>query len=178
MNLPKFLVLGTLDFIKEGSGYDVKTELNKKQVENWTDIKSGSIYFAIKKLEEEGMIREVRKERDNNFPIKNIYSITDDGRELFDKLQEEAFLGLFPQFYGFKLALKFNSRKTNTEIIEFAKKAILKINSIIKKMNSHKYDDNGSFFSDEFFIEHDLLIYEQEKFWINKVISLLEKESH
>ena len=32
--------------------------------------------------------------------------------------------------------------------------------------------------SDEFFIEHDLLIYEQEKFWINKVISLLEKESH
>lgn len=178
MNLPKFLVLGTLDAIKEGSGYDIKSELNKKQVENWTDIKSGSIYFAIKKLEEEGMIKEIRKERDKNFPIKNIYSVTNKGEKLFDQLQEEAFLGLFPQFYGFKLALKFNSRKTNTEIIEFARKAILKIDSIIKKMSIYKGDseNDNNLFSNELFIEHDFLIYEQEKFWINKVIALLENK--
>ena len=176
MNLPKFLVLGTLDFIKEGSGYDVKTELNKKQVENWTDIKSGSIYFAIKKLEADNMIKEIRKERDKNFPVKIIYSITDEGKKLFDKLQEEAFLGLFPQFYGFKLALKFNSRKTDTEIIEFAKMAVLKIDSIIKKMNLYKDESSSLIFSDDFFIEHDILLYEQEKFWINKVISVLENK--
>ena len=176
MNLPKFLVLGTLDSLKEGSGYDVKSELNKKQVENWTDIKSGSIYFAIKKLEADNMIKEIRKERDKNFPVKIIYSITDEGKKLFDKLQEEAFLGLYPQFYGFKLALKFNSRKTDLEIIEFAKMAVSRIDSIIKKMNSYKGESGNLGFSDDFFIEHDILLYEQEKFWINKVISVLENK--
>ena len=176
MNLPKFLVLGALDSLKEGSGYDVKSELNKKQVENWTDIKSGSIYFAIKKLEADNMIKEIRKERDKNFPVKIIYSITEEGKKLFDKLQEEAFLGLYPQFYGFKLALKFNSRKTNTEIIEFGKMAVSRIDSIIKKMNSYNSESDNLIFSDDFFIEHDILLYEQEKFWINKVISVLESK--
>jgi DNA-binding PadR family transcriptional regulator len=37
MNVTKFVVLGALESIKEGSGYDIITELENKKISNWTE---------------------------------------------------------------------------------------------------------------------------------------------
>jgi hypothetical protein len=39
MNVTKFVVLGALESIKEGSGYDIITELENKKISNWTDYR-------------------------------------------------------------------------------------------------------------------------------------------
>lgn len=108
--------------MKEGSRYDLLTELEKKKVTNWINIKKGSIYFALNKLLIEGHIYEKEVIVSGLYPEKTIYQITDSGRIFFDKLQEKAFLGLFPYYYGFKMALKFNIRRTKKEILSFAEK--------------------------------------------------------
>lgn len=172
MNLSKFLVLGTLDILAEGSGYDIISKLEELQVDRWTNFKQGSIYFAIKQLSKDNMIEELRREQESAFPVKIIYKITTRGQKLFDTMQEEAFNGLFPYFYGFKLGLKFNHRRSNEEIVHFAKLAIEKVDNIISTMEQYikQHEETEQYNYDEFFIQHDLYLFNQEKFWLKEVI--------
>ncbi len=103
--------------------------------------------------------------KQGQFPTMTIYEITDSGRELFDKMQEEAFLGLFPQFYSFKLALKINVRRTPEEIARIAEKAIGVIDSIMDQMDRYmesQSDPKPRLETDGFFIEHDRMLLRQE----------------
>jgi DNA-binding PadR family transcriptional regulator len=170
MNVTKFVVLGALESIKEGSDYDIITELENKKISNWTEVKKGSIYHALKTLQAEEAIIEVSKMKTGLYPEKTIFKITNRGKSLFDKYQTEAFLGLYPKFYGFKLALKFNSRRSPEEIKQFGEKAI---NAIDEKLNLMDMYLNSPALpksvkeSDGFFIEHERMLFKAEREWIN-----------
>ncbi len=170
MNVSKFLVLGALDSLGTGSGYDVQRELEQRRVTNWTGIKTGSIYFAIRQLEKDACIEVVAKKQSGAFPVKSIYRTTETGRKIFDEMQEEAFRGLYPQYYGFKLALKFNRRRTADEIIAFTGIAIENIGKTLRAMDEYlETADPETLDDDRFFIRHDKLLLEAEKQWIKEV---------
>lgn len=173
MNITKFVVLGALESIKEGSGYDIITELENKKISNWTEVKKGSIYHALKTLQAEKAIIEVIKMKTGLYPEKTIFKITTRGRSVFDKYQAEAFLGLYPKFYGFKLALKFNSRRSPKEIKQFGKMAINAIDEKLSQMD--KYVNSPALpksakESDGFFIEHERMLFKAEREWINMAL--------
>lgn len=170
------VVLGALENLDRGSGYDIIQVLNQKKVNRWTDIKKGSIYHALRRLEKEGAIIEVERVKVGQYPDKTIYQITDNGKTLFDSLQEQAFLGLFPHFYGFKIALKFNTRRTIEEIREFAKKAVDIIDQQFKAMHEYlnSLDKSSKLYkTDSFFIRHEQMLFEVEKEWIKDAVSNL-----
>lgn len=169
------MVLGALEILGEGSGYDVLGELERKQIDKWTDIKLGSIYFAVKQLKKEAMITEVRQEQEGAFPVKSIYKVTSKGQRYFDTLQEEAFDGLYPYFYGFKAALKLNVRRSGAEIVQYARQAILKIEKILLEYKLYLESvrqDAARYENDAFFMRHDILLYKQERLWLQEVIDL------
>lgn len=176
MNVSKFLVLGTLGLKGESSGYDVVQYLRESRVERWTDVKIGSIYYAVGKLQENGDIEEVRKERKGKQPEKTIYRITPEGEERFKLLQEEAFHGLYPHFYGFKLALKFNVHRSPEEIEAFAEEAVDRINQQLEAMDSYldSLSDSERHRRDAFFIEHDRRLFKEERAWIRDAVDRLE----
>ncbi|MDX8365350.1 PadR family transcriptional regulator [Cytobacillus sp. IB215665] len=177
MNKAQFIVLGILEQLGKGSGYDIKHIYDQNKFYQWIDIKIGSIYHAIKQLHKEGFISEVKKLQEGNYPTKTIYTVTNDGKKKFDTLQKESFLGLFPDFYGFKLALKLNTRRTEEEINEYAQMALQIIDEKLDAMkahlnslepNSHKYT------YDSFFILHDQRLYEAEKEWIQEAVNNID----
>lgn len=173
MNIAKMVVLGALDNLGRGSGYDIIQELNRKKIDRWTDIKKGSIYHALRRLKKEGAIREVEQTRVGRYPDKTIYQITTKGKKLFDSLQEKAFLGLFPHFYGFKIALKFNTRRSAEEIKNFAKRAIDVIDQQFKAMDDYLSSLDKScmlYKTDSFFIKHEKMLFGAEKEWIRDAV--------
>jgi len=178
MDVAKFVVLGALESIEEGSGYDIIMELEKKKITNWTEVKKGSIYYALKKLTKDKAVQEVIKTRTGLYPEKTIYKMTDYGKAMFDDLQAEAFLGLYPKFYGFKLALKFNTRRSPKEIKEFGEKAIRAIDEQLDLMdtylNSSAIPKSVRDF-DRFFIEHERMVFEAERKWIELAIKRFGK---
>jgi len=182
MNIAKFVVFGALEHLGSASGYDIMQELDKQMVQKWTDIKSGSIYYALKQLRKEGAIKEVGQTKDGSFPTKTIFQVTDKGKDLFDALQEQAFLGLFPHFYGFKIALKFNTRRSNQEIKQFAERAIAVIDRQLAARDVYldTIDESSrQYKTDMFYIEHDRRLYQVEKEWIQEAvenIDLLKEE--
>ncbi len=177
MNISKFVVLGTLDYMASARGYDIIRELDNKMISKWTTVKKGSVYHALKTLCQKGDVRETTRLKKGSFPTMTLYEITQSGRELFDKMQEEAFLGLYPHFYGFKIGLKFNVRRTPEEIKQFADKAIEIIDMTLENMDRYlnSLPQNGSRLEfDRFFIEHDKMLYREEKRWIQMVVERLE----
>ena len=175
MNLAKFLVLGALENIIEGSGYDIMMELENKKIDKWTEIKKGSIYHALKKLTEEEAVVEIEKIKNGLYPEKTIYKITNYGMSVFDTLQETAFKGLYPKFYGFKLALKFNKRKSAVEIKNFGEKAIEEINNTLVLMDMYIASGIKSGLikkHDPFFMEHERMLFDAEKKWLKKAIKI------
>ena len=61
MNIPKFVVLGTLDRLGPASGYDIIRELENKMISRWTNVKKGSIYHALKALNKEALVEETER---------------------------------------------------------------------------------------------------------------------
>jgi len=71
--------------IKPTHGYEIQRYLQLSGVEHWAKIQSGSIYYALAKLEKEKNIDILREERTGS-RVRKIYQITDKG---IDTLQDE-----------------------------------------------------------------------------------------
>ena len=76
--MTRLLVLGLLD---EGplSGYDIQQRMRRADAERWGGVWTGSIYHALKKLEQEGHIALADVEQTGHRQ-KALYKITDSGR--------------------------------------------------------------------------------------------------
>ena len=173
MQLAKMVVLGTLERLGNASGYDIFQYLGQNMIDKWTDIQKPSVYHALRQLEKEAAIKPVEQTRDGRYPEKIIYRITSEGQHVFDKLQEQAFLGIFPRFFGFKIALKFNTRRSAEEIGEYAKQAIIVIDKYLAAMDAYlaKLDkESGQYRFDSFFIDHDRRLFLEEKKWISDAV--------
>lgn len=83
--------LFVLGLVNQGDthGYEIKATAKLWGVERWARIRDGSIYHALAKLEEEGLIQERAVEvSDNNRP-RYVYAITPAGHEAFLSLLRE-----------------------------------------------------------------------------------------
>lgn len=173
MNVSKLIVLGSLDQLGKGSGYDVIQDLKQKMIHKWLDVNTGSTYYTIKQLSKDGHIQSEGQAQQGEYPTKTLYSVTKSGQQLFDTYQAEAFKGLFPHFYGFKLALKFNSRRSPEEIEQFAHEAYARIDDTLAAMDNYLgsvEQDSWQHEFDGFFIEHDRRLYLEERKWIEAAV--------
>ncbi len=70
-------------------GYEIQQYIQDTSMELWANVLSGSIYFALNKMEEEGLVRGEAEERTGN-RLRKIYAITEAGREALLVLVQEA----------------------------------------------------------------------------------------
>lgn len=80
------MILGLVRWLQPVHGYDVRRELLSWQADKWANVQPGSIYHALRKLTEEGMLREVATEQVGARPARTTYEITPKGEAEFDEL--------------------------------------------------------------------------------------------
>jgi DNA-binding PadR family transcriptional regulator len=71
-------------------GHQIRQHAQTDRTEQWADVRPGSLYGALKRLAAEGLIREVRTERQGNRPERTVYEITTEGRRSLSALHDEA----------------------------------------------------------------------------------------
>jgi DNA-binding PadR family transcriptional regulator len=79
------LILGVLhrgDF----HPYEIKRRLEGAMVECYSDVDTGTLYYAIKQLEKDGLIAAVSHERVARGGMRTVYAITPKGRAEFQAL--------------------------------------------------------------------------------------------
>ncbi len=81
--------------IKPTHGYEIQQYISMSGMEQWTKIQSGSIYYALAKLEKEKNIAVMREEH-TGARVRKIYEITEQGRDtLTSEMRHELETPLF-----------------------------------------------------------------------------------
>jgi DNA-binding PadR family transcriptional regulator len=90
MSATRLLILGVVRMSQPVHGYDVRRELLSWSADKWGNVQPGSIYHALRKLAEEGMLTAVEKESVANRPARTLYEITDKGETEFQHLLRDS----------------------------------------------------------------------------------------
>jgi DNA-binding PadR family transcriptional regulator len=90
VNPTRLFVLSAL--AKRGAmyGHQIRRDARVDRAELWSDVRPGSLYGALHRLEGEGLVRALRTEQEGNLPARTVYEITDEGRRELHVLQAEA----------------------------------------------------------------------------------------
>jgi DNA-binding PadR family transcriptional regulator len=118
----RLLVLGAVRIFQPAHGYLVRRELLSWQVEEWANVKPGSIYNALRTLTRDGLLTE------EEAPIavggtgpgaRATYRLTPDGESEFFRLEREALWQLHPGEPGWLLAgLSFWFALSRQEVLD------------------------------------------------------------
>ena len=88
--MTRLLVLGMLD-MQPMSGYDIQQTLKITNAERWGGVLLGSIYHALKKMEQEGHVA-VHSIEQTGHRQKAIYTITEKGKQHLKDLVRESLM--------------------------------------------------------------------------------------
>jgi DNA-binding PadR family transcriptional regulator len=127
----RLLILGVLHFKQPTYGYEVRRELESWRADEWANIAYGSIYHALKKMAEEGLIEEVGNEQVGNRPARIGYAITPTGEDAFQHLLREYWWEVKPINDPFMVAVAFMPFMKSEEIIAALKSRMTAIKATI-----------------------------------------------
>lgn len=80
------MILGLVRWMQPVHGYDVRRELLSWNADRWAKVQPGSIYHALRKLTDEGLLRAVSTEQVGARPARTSYEVTAKGAEEFESL--------------------------------------------------------------------------------------------
>jgi DNA-binding PadR family transcriptional regulator len=129
----RLLILGVLhrgDF----HPYEIKRRLENAMVECYIDVDVGTLYYAIKQLEKEGLISPVSRERVARGGMRTVYRITAKGKAEFQALLHRQFEEDGPvsqTLYGALLFLHLSDLATVEELI---RRRIARLDELIAKL--------------------------------------------
>lgn len=88
-----------LGLLMEGNlyGYEIKKKIVER-LEDYVDIKFGSIYYAIKKSVDNGWVKRVGTEKESGNPERYVYEILPAGKKHYKKLLKQYFDSNFIHF--------------------------------------------------------------------------------
>jgi DNA-binding PadR family transcriptional regulator len=90
VNPTRLFVLGALTRHGPMYGHQIRRDARIDRTELWSEVKPGSLYAALHRLQAEGLIEPVRTEQQGNLPARTVYAITGEGRRELRALRAEA----------------------------------------------------------------------------------------
>ncbi|MDE5964037.1 MAG: PadR family transcriptional regulator, partial [Eubacterium sp.] len=118
--------MATIDLIVLGmlrreslSAYDIQKLVEYRNISKWVKISTPSIYKKVIQLEEKGLITS-RTEKDGKMPEKAVYTLTDAGKEEFEKLMFEISckpINIFLDFNAVIVNLESMSKESRKECL-------------------------------------------------------------
>lgn len=154
-----------LGLIKQNpqSAYDIKKNIEYRNISKWVRISEQSIYKKVLQLEEKKYITSYKK-KEGNMPDKAIYTITDKGNAYFNKLMNDI------SQKDISIFLDFNTIIVNLDLVDGEQKNIL-VSNIKNKILEFKKVLNEKYLQREHIPEVGKAIFKQQI----DLISSLEK---
>jgi DNA-binding PadR family transcriptional regulator len=118
-------------------GYEIK-HMIEQVMGDWTNIAFGSIYFALRKLAEEGFIEKVGTEREGSRPSRTVYQITDAGRGEFLRLLREVWREVERQYFTFDIGLSFIEALPIGEVKGYLRKRVKHLEHLLQYLEAHE----------------------------------------
>jgi DNA-binding PadR family transcriptional regulator len=120
-------------------GYELRRQIELRTMDQWADIKYGSIYPALRRLAEEGLVEEIGRDRAGNLPTRTTYRITGPGREELTQLLRVAWA--IPEFtaHAVDVALSFADLITPEEIEKLLELLLQALDAVTAQIDVGRY---------------------------------------
>lgn len=117
MSAVRLLVLGSILRRGVSHGYGVYSDITSWHAETWTNVKAGSIYHALEKLNKQALIEMVHGDHASVKlgPSKTEYTITEQGKEEFRILLQGSLQS--QDIQQFAVGIAFMNHLTREEVI-------------------------------------------------------------
>lgn len=137
--------LAILGFLREKEfyGYELKKVMERFMSE-WSDIKFGSIYYALEKLAQDGLVEPVREEKTGNNPSRTVYRITDAGRQSFQQSLEDNLRGFQRQYYPLDIGLFFSFNLDRARVAGMLREKAQFIQQLLDHLEGHETRLSGN----------------------------------
>jgi DNA-binding PadR family transcriptional regulator len=117
MSATRLLILGALRFMQPTHGYEVRRELESWHAEEWANIAYGSIYHALNKMAEEGLVAVKETDHVGKRPARTTYVVTERGETEFQRLVREYWWEFKPAISPFRIAVAFMDQLSYDELL-------------------------------------------------------------
>lgn len=71
-------------------GHQIRRDARMGRADLWSDVRPGSLYSALHRMADEGLIEPVRIEQSGKMPARTVYAITAEGQRELRALRAEA----------------------------------------------------------------------------------------
>ncbi len=116
MSSIRLLILGVMLRKQPIHGYDVRRELELWDADRWANIAYGSIYSALNKMAEDGLVQPVSPEQHAR-TARTEYVVTERGKGEFERLLREYWWEPKPIIDPFQVALTFMDSMPRDELL-------------------------------------------------------------
>lgn len=178
MSATRLLILGVLQFKQPTYGYEVRRELESWNADRWANVSYGSIYHALKKMAEEGLIAEVDTEQRGRGPARIGYELTPTGDEEFQRLLREYWWDVKPIIDPFLAAASFMPWLPKEELVAALRYRITVLQASVTQIEYVKRPPESVYRPRHVAALIDLMRarMEAEIAWAEEVISKVERD--
>jgi DNA-binding PadR family transcriptional regulator len=159
-------------------GYEIKNMI-ERIMGDWTNIAFGSIYFALRKLAEEGYIEKLGTEQEGSRPSRTVYQITDAGREEFLHLLRQVWREVERQYFAFDIGLSFMSALPIEEVKGYLQERVRRLKHTIHHIEAHRAEQLADVHVPPHLtaavFEHHLLHFSAELEWTRNLLERVEQ---
>ena len=161
-------------------GYEIK-HIVEDHMGDWTSIAFGSIYFALRKLTEEGFLEKVGTEKPGDQPSRIIYRINRRGGSEFLNLLRENWSEVERHYFAFDIGLFFMDALPRAEIAVYLRKRVDHLRGIMTHLQAHRDEQmsNEQIPARALAIfDHSYLHYEAELAWTTDVLNKVQSGTY
>jgi DNA-binding PadR family transcriptional regulator len=158
-------------------GYEIK-QIVEEHMGDWTNIAFGSIYFALRKLSEEGFIEQVAVEQEGSRPSRTIYQITDAGRAEFLHLLRTVWREVERHYHAIDIGLAFMEALPVEEVKNYLRERIGQLEGILDHIGQHRAEQMAR---EEVpavaaaVFDHGLALFQAELAWTRDLLEKVEQ---
>jgi DNA-binding PadR family transcriptional regulator len=135
MTKNELVVLGLLNQ-EPMHGYQIYHEIEKRNMETWAQVNLASIYNTLDRLRKGKMV-QAKKEKPGRMPEREVFHITEKGKQMLSALVEEAICDSRMPENNFCVGVAFLfglSKKKALECLKIRKKNLKRIEEHLKKL--------------------------------------------
>ena len=158
-------------------GYEIK-HIIEDHMGDWTDIKFGSIYFALSKLAGDQSVEIVEETRKGNRPSRIVYRITDSGRKEYFRLLRQLWTEDDDTLYSFDIGVFFMRSLSKSEVKELLDHRIAAMQQKTAYLDRHKAEQESNPHVPPLasaIMQHSQLHFRTELAWLNELKENLDR---
>lgn len=176
MNPTRLFVLGALSKRGPMHGHQLRRDARLDRAELWSQVKPGSLYSALHRLEDEGLIKPLRIERNGARPARKVYAITSEGSRELRALRAEALTEFELKPDPVDLALAISADMDRGVLHSYISDRIAKLRAREAQFEHHKerrWNDQNT--ADDLIVAHAEMRIRTEINWHEAVLANIDK---